>query len=97
MGDEVEALKQKLSEKDSITALEYNQMELKLIQTNTLLENTEIELFSLRTELKNILEKVAELKEMKINIVDAEHCLYDSNIEMVSLLNDTVLTFTDNK
>lgn len=73
-------LKQKLSE----TALERNKFEL-------VLQNTEIEMCVLKTELKRLTEKTIELKEKEMNIINVVHCIYESNIDMVSSLKEAVL------
>lgn len=86
-------LKQKLSE----TALERNQFELKLIQANTVLQNTEIEICVLKTELKTLTEKAVELKEKEINMIDAVHCIYESNVDMVCLLKEAILSHCVNR
>lgn len=93
MKGEISDLKQQLSE----AALERNQFQLKLVQTNTLLQNTEVEMFSLKNELKNLVEKAVELKEIVIDIMSVIRCVYESNVDVVSLLKESSLSHCVNR
>lgn len=70
--------------------MERNQLKLKLDKTDAALQNTETEIFSLESKLKSLSENTFKLKGIESSVRDAVHQIYESNVELLSFLEDTV-------